>query len=94
MTICANCGRENPDDARFCNVCAAPLEAVPSSREQRKTVTVLFLAEFLASAGRTNEAAEALERALERYERKKNLAMVAQVRPRLEKLRAAVSQPH
>jgi hypothetical protein len=29
-----------------------------------------------------------LERALERYERKKNLAMVAQVRPRLEALRA------
>jgi tetratricopeptide (TPR) repeat protein len=49
------------------------------------------LAEVLASAGRTNEAAEALERALDRYERKKNLAMVAQVRPRLEKLRAAVS---
>jgi tetratricopeptide (TPR) repeat protein len=45
------------------------------------------LAEVLAAAGRADEAAEALEQALERYERKKNLAMVAQVRPRLEALR-------
>jgi class 3 adenylate cyclase len=46
------------------------------------------LAEVLAASGRTDEAAQALEQALERYERKKNLAMVAQVRPRLEELRA------
>ena len=45
------------------------------------------LAEVLAAAGRTDEAAEALEQALDRYERKKNLAMAAQVRPRLEALR-------
>jgi tetratricopeptide (TPR) repeat protein len=37
------------------------------------------LAEVLAAAERTDEAADALEQALERYERKKNLAMVAQV---------------
>ena len=49
------------------------------------------LAEVLAAAGRTDEAAAALEQALERYGRKKNLAMVAQVTPRLEKLRAGVS---
>jgi hypothetical protein len=42
----------------------------------------------LAAAGRADEAAEALEQALDRYERKKNLAMVAEVRPRLEALRA------
>lgn len=47
------------------------------------------LAEVLAAAGRTHEAAETLEQALERYERKKNLAMAAQVRPRLEELRAS-----
>jgi tetratricopeptide (TPR) repeat protein len=46
------------------------------------------LAEVLAAAGRTDEAAQALEQAPERYERKKNLAMVAQVQPRLEELRA------
>ena len=42
---------------------------------------------MLAAAGRTEEAAPTLEQALDRYERKKNLAMVAQVRPRLESLR-------
>jgi tetratricopeptide (TPR) repeat protein len=50
--------------------------------------TFCDLAEVLAAAGRTEDAAEALEQALERYERKKNLAMVAQVKPRLEALRA------
>jgi class 3 adenylate cyclase len=45
------------------------------------------LAEVLAAAGRTEEAADALEQALDRYERKKNLAAVAQMRPRLEALR-------
>ena len=45
------------------------------------------LAEVLAAAGRTDEAVEALEQALDRYERKKNLAMVAQVRPKLDSLR-------
>jgi class 3 adenylate cyclase len=46
------------------------------------------LAEVLAAAGRAGEAADALEQAVDRYGRKKNLAMVAQVRPRLEALRA------
>jgi class 3 adenylate cyclase/tetratricopeptide (TPR) repeat protein len=45
------------------------------------------LAEVLRAAGRSDEALAALEQALERYGRKKNLAMVAQVRPRLEALR-------
>jgi class 3 adenylate cyclase/tetratricopeptide (TPR) repeat protein len=49
------------------------------------------LAEVLADAGRTDEALDALEQALDRYERKKNLAMVAQVEPKLEELRAQVS---
>ena len=47
------------------------------------------LAEVLAAAGRTDEAAETLEQALEYYQRKKNLAMVAQVRPQLEALRGS-----
>jgi tetratricopeptide (TPR) repeat protein len=46
------------------------------------------LAEVLTAAGRAHEAVDALEQALDRYERKKNLAMVAEVRPRLEALRA------
>jgi tetratricopeptide (TPR) repeat protein len=47
------------------------------------------LAEVLHAAGRPDEAAAALEQALERYERKKNLAMAAQVRDRVAKLRDA-----
>jgi tetratricopeptide (TPR) repeat protein len=45
------------------------------------------LAEVLEAAGRSDEAASALEQALDRYVRKKNLAMVAQVTPRLEEVR-------
>jgi len=45
------------------------------------------LTEVLIAADRTNEAAEALDQALDRYQRKKNLAMVIQVRPKLEALR-------
>ena len=48
------------------------------------------LAEVLAAAGRTEEAAAALEHALERYERKRNLAMAAQARERLAQLREQV----
>jgi class 3 adenylate cyclase len=47
------------------------------------------LAEVLAAAGRTEEAAAALEQALGRYDGKKNLAMLAQVRRQLEALRGA-----
>jgi tetratricopeptide (TPR) repeat protein len=49
------------------------------------------LAEVLQAAGRTDQAAKTLEQALECYERKKNLAMIAQVRARLNEL-APVSQ--
>jgi tetratricopeptide (TPR) repeat protein len=42
------------------------------------------LAKVLESADRQQEARAMLERALERYERKKNLAMAAQIRQRLE----------
>jgi hypothetical protein len=38
----------------------------------------------LASAGRIDKALEAYGLALERYERKQNLAMVAQARQRLD----------
>jgi class 3 adenylate cyclase/tetratricopeptide (TPR) repeat protein len=41
MQICAQCGQENPERARFCNACAAPL-AVEAPAGVRKTVTVLF----------------------------------------------------
>jgi class 3 adenylate cyclase/tetratricopeptide (TPR) repeat protein len=43
VATCTLCGQENPDEARFCMACAAPLgrEAEPA-REVRKTVTALF----------------------------------------------------
>ena len=44
------------------------------------------LGEVLQAAGRDDEAADAYGRALERYERKKNLAMTAQVHERLASL--------
>jgi class 3 adenylate cyclase/tetratricopeptide (TPR) repeat protein len=42
MRVCPACGRESPDDARFCAGCATPLEEAPPAREERKVVTVLF----------------------------------------------------
>jgi class 3 adenylate cyclase/tetratricopeptide (TPR) repeat protein len=41
--VCANCGTENPAEARFCFSCGAALEvAAAHTAESRKTVTVLF----------------------------------------------------
>jgi class 3 adenylate cyclase len=43
MLTCPRCGQENPDGARFCNACAAPLAVDEGTRlEERKVVTVLF----------------------------------------------------
>jgi class 3 adenylate cyclase len=49
------------------------------------------LAEVLSAAGRAREASAALQQALDRYARKKNLSMIAQVRPRLAALEAGRS---
>ena len=43
MLTCRQCGRQNPDEARFCMACATPLPPpTAAAREVRKTVTVLF----------------------------------------------------
>ncbi len=44
MAVCPSCGAENPESAKFCNECAAPLSDAPpvSAVEERKVVTVLF----------------------------------------------------
>jgi class 3 adenylate cyclase/tetratricopeptide (TPR) repeat protein len=52
--------------------------------------TYADLGEVLALAGRPEEAAEAFEHALERYERKENLVMAGRLRERLAALRAEV----
>jgi class 3 adenylate cyclase len=43
MVTCTRCGQENPEGARFCNSCGAPLTFEDEARlEERKVVTVLF----------------------------------------------------
>jgi class 3 adenylate cyclase/tetratricopeptide (TPR) repeat protein len=42
MPICARCGQDNPDIAKFCLACGAPLAAPAPTSEERKLVTVLF----------------------------------------------------
>ena len=43
MVACPSCGAENPEGARFCNACAAPLAPGPPRGEERKVVSVLFV---------------------------------------------------
>ncbi len=42
MPVCASCGHDNREGARFCEACGFALAATPARGEQRKTVTVLF----------------------------------------------------
>jgi class 3 adenylate cyclase len=42
MPACSTCGRGIDGDFAFCPHCGADLAATPASREQRKTVTILF----------------------------------------------------
>ena len=57
MPVCAQCGQVNPEGARFCNGCAAPMTAeVPTAREERKVVTILF-ADLVGFTGRAEQLA-------------------------------------
>src|ERR1700730_10948623 len=42
MTVCPQCGQENPEVARFCLACGTPLSAAEPPAEERKLITVLF----------------------------------------------------
>jgi class 3 adenylate cyclase/tetratricopeptide (TPR) repeat protein len=42
MPLCARCGTENPDIAKFCLACGTPLESAPAPQEVRKVVTIVF----------------------------------------------------
>jgi class 3 adenylate cyclase len=42
MKVCAVCGEQNPDKAKFCLECGGALEAPSPRREERRVVTVLF----------------------------------------------------
>jgi len=43
MIVCASCGEENPERARFCLACGSPLETRPTAGEERKVVSILFV---------------------------------------------------
>ena len=43
VLTCAQCGQENPDGARFCNSCGAPLVEAARTGEERRVVSVLFV---------------------------------------------------
>jgi class 3 adenylate cyclase len=78
VLVCSRCARENPDDARFCNACGAPLGAEPRPREERKIVTAVFV-DLVGSTARAEQLDpedvravlrryhETLRRDLERY---------------------------
>ena len=78
MIACSHCGRENPDDARFCNSCGAVLAAGTRATEERKVVTAVFV-DLVGSTARAEQLDpedvrallrryhETLRRDLERY---------------------------
>jgi class 3 adenylate cyclase len=67
MAVCAQCGRESPDDFGFCPACGGQLGAVATTREVRKVVTVVFcdLTGSTALGDRTDP--EALRALMTRY---------------------------
>src|SRR5256885_15639338 len=68
MKPCPSCGRENPDDARFCAGCGTPLlEPEPQRSETRKTVTVLFADVTGSTALGERLDPESLRRVMVRY---------------------------
>ncbi len=67
MKRCASCGEENTDRARFCQRCAAPLEAVDERSEVRKVVTIVFADVTGSTALGERLDPEALRRVMGRY---------------------------
>jgi class 3 adenylate cyclase len=43
MPTCPACGQDNPEIARFCLACGAPLEGEAPRREERRVVSVVFV---------------------------------------------------
>jgi class 3 adenylate cyclase/tetratricopeptide (TPR) repeat protein len=67
VSTCAACGRESEGDFAFCPYCGAELVAGPSTREQRKTVTVLFCDVSGSTALGESTDPEAVRALLARY---------------------------
>jgi class 3 adenylate cyclase len=43
VSTCTRCGQENPDGAKFCNACGAPLGEAGRIGEERRIVSILFV---------------------------------------------------
>jgi class 3 adenylate cyclase len=43
VPLCTHCGQENPESARFCNACGAPLAERRPTSEERRVVSVVFV---------------------------------------------------
>src|SRR5215212_11921772 len=55
MPVCAACGQDNPDVARFCLACGSPLASVEApAREERRVVTVVFV-DLVGFTGRAEQ---------------------------------------
>ena len=67
MAVCASCGAENRDEARFCDSCGAALAEAAPVRELRKVVTVLFCDVTGSTALGERIDPESLRRVMARY---------------------------
>ena len=67
MATCLRCGEANPDRARYCLACGAPLEEPAAAREMRKTVTVVFSDVIDSTPLGERLDAESYRRMLSRY---------------------------
>src|SRR5437016_4906184 len=67
MTVCASCGHELPEGAKFCLECGAPVAPAAAQREQRKTVTILSCDIAGSTALGESTDPEALRALLARY---------------------------
>jgi class 3 adenylate cyclase/tetratricopeptide (TPR) repeat protein len=65
--ICASCGAENREGARFCDSCGAALAEAAPAREVRKVVTVLFCDVSGSTALGERIDPESLRRVMARY---------------------------
>ncbi len=65
--ICATCGAENREGARFCDSCGAALAEAAPAREVRKVVTVLFCDVSGSTALGERIDPESLRRVMARY---------------------------
>jgi class 3 adenylate cyclase/tetratricopeptide (TPR) repeat protein len=84
MAICPSCGEENPDRARFCLACAAPLTAPAPQQAERKVVSVIFVDLVGFTAGADAADPEDVHATLQPYH--------ARVRDEIERLGGVVEK--